>query len=79
MTYDLTPLRKKSFYGKASVEVHENGTHVLTSYDTQVASYNPNTKNLDIKGWYSSTTARHINAFLNHHGLSTMNKAEMQV
>ena len=31
-----------------------------------------------VNGWYSSTTARHINDFLYQHGFDTMSKKEME-
>lgn len=79
-SYELTPINRKSFYGKAIVTIHheENPIHILTSYNTQVASYQPSTGILQINGWYSKTTARHINAFLRYHNLPTMTKAEME-
>ena len=75
-TFELAPQTRKSFYGKATVK-EENGLAVLTSYDTEVATYNIATEKLTVKGWYSSTTARHINAFLTHYGLDNMSKQEM--
>lgn len=77
-TYELTPLTQKSFNKKAIVTILDDGTHELTSYDTVVATYHPEHRERRINGWYSQTTARHINAFLNHHNLPTMTKAEME-
>ncbi len=77
-TYELSPIDRKSFYGKAQVTMDGNdGTHTLVSYSTKVASYNPITEKLVINGWYSMTTARHINAFLHKFGLPTMTKKQM--
>jgi hypothetical protein len=63
MTYNL-PIKynsRKSFYGKAKVEV-SNGNQVLYSYGTKVAEI----KNGKAKvyGTYSQTTLRHIKEFL---------------
>lgn len=67
-TYELEARydSRASFYGKARVEVHEDGTKRLWSYSTHVAS---------IKGGkpmvfdtYSTTTLRHIKEFLKQNG-----------
>lgn len=76
-TIELTPLRRKSFYGKA-VMIKDKEVYKLKSYETIVATFNPETKELKINGWYSATTARHINAFLDYFGLPTMNKSQME-
>lgn len=39
--YDLKPLYQKSFYGKARVEVKDDGTETLYSYDTPIIRRNP--------------------------------------
>lgn len=75
-TYQLQPLSRKSFYGKAIVKT-ENDISSLTSYNTIVATYNHKTKKMVVNGWYSMTTARHINAFLDHFGFTTRSKSEM--
>lgn len=74
---ELTPLNRKSFYDKAKM-INESGVIKLKSYDTIVAQYDPQTKKVTVNGWYSTTTARHINAFLVHFGFNKMSKAEMQ-
>jgi hypothetical protein len=66
---------RKSFYGKANVQKNGNIT-TLTSYSTVVAQKIGNT--ITVKGWYSTTTARHINEFLQQNGLDRMSKKEMQ-
>jgi len=73
----LQPLRAKSFYGKAKT-INQNGTEILQSYQTDVAEYDKATGKVKINGWYSQTTARHINAFLSKHGKPTLSKSEMQ-
>ena len=65
-----------SFYRKAMVERTEN-LSVLTSYETEVAQYNHVTKEIKVYGWYSMTTARHINEFLQQLGFNKMTKKEM--
>ena len=64
---ELTPLNRKSFYGKA-LSIKEGNISKLKSYNTIVAEYNHKTNSITVNGWYSRTTARHINAFLNHFG-----------
>lgn len=82
-TYELTPVNgRKSFYGKCEVRevisiISEGKFSVLKSYDTDVAKYNHDTKEMDVYWWYSMTTASHINAFLDHFGYDTTNKKGM--
>jgi len=71
--YDI----RKSFYRKAIVEV-EGSVHKLYSYRTLVAEYDEKTNKLTINGWYSSTTARHINEFAQQCGFDKMTKTEME-
>lgn len=59
---------QKSFYGKAFVVVTQDkdeSTERLISYETQVASHDLRLRQVEIFGWYSSTTAKHIKSFLN--------------
>lgn len=77
----LDPIdNRKSFYKKALIiktEVNGEIISYLKSYDTIVSEYNNTTKKLKINGWYTSTTARHINSFLAYYGLATMTKKQM--
>ena len=73
---ELRPLCQKSFYGKAIMQRHDGITDLI-SYRTKVASFNANTGKMTINGWYSATTSRHINAFLDYFGFDTLSKAEM--
>ena len=66
---------QKSFYGKAKIIEYKNGDKDLISYTTKVASIINN--KLFIYGYYSNTTARHINEFLLQHGFKKMSKAEI--
>ena len=83
--YDLEPQydSRKSFYGKAKVYRDNDGHLLLKSYETIVAEITDGMATADGKptvnvyGWYSSTTARHINDFLYQHGFNTMSKKEM--
>lgn len=54
---------RKSFYGKAKVIEHDNGTKELQSYNTIVCKLNPDGE--FIKTWDGSTmtTNRHIKSF----------------
>ena len=83
--YNLKPQydSRKSFYGKAKVYSDDKGHLLLKSYDTIVAEItdgiatedgNPTVK---INGWYSQTTAEHINDFLYQHGFATLSKKEI--
>jgi len=76
-TQTLEPINAKSFYNSA--KLLEDGNKVyLRSYTTIVAQYNKETKQMIVSGWYSQTTARHINAFLRLFGFSTCNKSELE-
>ena len=76
--FELKPNdNRKSFYGKAKV-VTDNGISDLISYTTKVASYNHFTNKMSVFGWFSNTTAKHINSLLNFHGFKTCNKKELK-
>ena len=66
---------QKDFYGKANVIV-EGGQTKLKSYSTIVAVKEDN--KIKVKGWYSKTTAIHINEFLRQNGASSLSKKEME-
>ena len=66
---------QKDFYGKATVIV-EGGQTKLKSYSTIVAVKEEN--KIKVKGWYSKTTAIHINEFLRQNGASSLSKKEME-
>jgi hypothetical protein len=72
--YDLAPKydARASFYGKARVEIDDNGNQTLYSYNTKVAEI-LNGKPI-VYGTYSQTTMRHIKEFLKQNGF----KAESQ-
>lgn len=68
--YNLMPTGtpQKSFYGKAFVVVTQDkyeSTERLVSYKTQVAVHDLRLQRVEIFGWYSITTAKHIKSFLN--------------
>ena len=66
---------QKDFYGKANVIV-EGGQTKLKSYNTIVAVKENNT--IKVRGYYSKTTAIHINEFLKQNGASSLSKKEME-
>ena len=66
---------QKDFHGKANVIV-EGGQTKLKSYSTIVAVKQG--KTIQVKGWYSKTTAIHINEFLQQNGVSKLNKKQME-
>ncbi len=67
---------QKDFYGKANVIV-EGGQTKLKSYSTIVAVKENNT--IKVRGYYSKTTAIHINEFLRQNGASSLSKKEMEL
>ena len=74
---ELQPIysSQKSFYKKAEV-ITEVAETKLKSYDTIVAVKQG--KTIQVKGWYSNTTAIHINEFLQQNGVSKLNKKQMK-
>lgn len=67
---------RASFYNKAKV-IEYDGALYLQSYDTIVAKIEDG--KATVYGWYSKTTARHINEFLYQNGFDKMTKKEMEV
>lgn len=76
--------RAKSFYKKANVYRNAQGKILLMSYTTIVAeivdeAVSPTgQRQANVFGWYSNTTARHINEFLQQYGFNKMSKKEME-
>lgn len=66
---------RASFYKKAKV-LKYNGALYLQSYNTIVAKIENG--NAIVNGWYSQTTARHINEFLYQMGFDKMSKKQME-
>lgn len=66
---------RASFYKKAKIKKYK-GALYLQSYNTIVAKIE-NGKAV-VNGWYSMTTARHINEFLYQNGFDTMTKKQME-
>lgn len=66
---------RKSFYNKCELLKDDNGIYYLRSYNTIVASYNPNSGIFSrIWSGYSQTTINHINGFRAFLGLEGINK-----
>jgi hypothetical protein len=61
---------------KAKVSICDN-INTLFSYDTKVAEYNERTKEMQVFGYHSATTGRHLNAFFALFGLPKLSKKEM--
>lgn len=84
--YELKPQfdSAKSFYHKANIYRNNKGSIFLMSYETIVAeivdeAVSPTgQRQAIVYGWYSMTTSRHINEFLQQNGFNKMNKKEME-
>lgn len=81
-TFYLQPVNnRKSFGNNCHVNEYTNsdGEHYsdLISYGIRVADYNHNTNEIRVLGWFSATTATHINAFLQFYGFDKMTKQEI--
>ena len=76
MKLDAVYSSQKDFYGKANV-ITEGGQTKLKSYSTIVAVKEEN--KIKVKGWYSKTTAIHINEFLLQNGAKSLTKKEMEL
>ena len=63
--FELQPLYRKSFYGKAKVAILDNGDEILFSYGTPII-YKDLDKGKAYRLWdgWSATTGRHITAFI---------------
>ena len=62
--YELTPTDgRKSFYGKAVVEVAPDGSETLYSYNTPIIKRTAAGELVKLWGGWSATTGRHIAAF----------------
>lgn len=62
--YELIPTDgRKSFYGKAIVEVEENGTETLYSYNTPIIKRLISGELVKLWNGWTATTGKHIAAF----------------
>ena len=57
-------MKLHSFATNRTLLSFDDGTEVFFSYSTPVAGYKPNVGYVKTKSWYSSTTTRHINKYL---------------
>ena len=66
------------FYNKALIyqNMEYNNEYFLLSYETVVAEYNG--EYIELFGYYSQTTAKHINYFLQKFGFAAMCKKEIE-
>lgn len=79
-------MEHKTFYINKTANNHvneyayEDGEHYsdLISYTTRVAHYNHLTNEMSVYGWFSATTAKHINSFLEFYGFDTCTKKELE-
>lgn len=69
--YDLKPTDgRKSFYGKATVRIENDGAETLLSYNTPIIKRTLTGEFTRLCNGWSETTGRHVSAFCG------MNKAE---
>ena len=74
---DLKPLNgQKSFGGKAQI-ILIGSTIQLRSFETIVAEYNTQEEIINVFDWFSSTTAKHINSFLELYGFRNVSKKDI--
>tara|TARA_R100000458_G_C8017174_1_gene78567 strand:+ start:235 stop:483 length:249 start_codon:yes stop_codon:yes gene_type:complete len=57
-------MKLTSFAPNRTLITFADGTEVFFSYSTPVAGYKPNIGYVKTNQWYSSTTTRHINKYL---------------
>ena len=57
-------MKLHSFAVNRTLLSFDDGTEVFFSYSTPVAGYKPNIGYVKTNQWYSSTTTRHINKYL---------------
>lgn len=77
-TFELIPTNGRKSFNRKCIVIEENNISLLKSYDTIVASYDHLKNEMKIKDFYSTTTLRHINAFLNFYGFDTVTKKELE-
>ena len=68
---------QKSFYNKAKL-INSNGIIKLVSYSTTVATFDTINNKMYVYGYYSQTTAKHINSFLELYGFKRCNKKQLE-
>ena len=75
---DLKPLKgQKSFGGKAQIIIMNGNIIQLRSFETIVAEYNTKEDVINVFDWFSMTTAKHINSFLELYGFRNVSKKDI--
>ena len=75
---DLKPLNgQKSFGGKAQIIIMNGNIIQLRSFETIVAEYNTKEDVINVFDWFSMTTAKHINSFLELFGFRNVSKKDI--
>jgi hypothetical protein len=69
---------QKSFYNKAKIHNNSEGKILLTSYNTHVATFDTIHNKMYVYGYFSQTTAKHINSFLELYGFKRCNKKQLE-
>ena len=81
-TFKLTPTDNRKTLSNQHVNEYKNNNNEvvsdLISYTTKVASYNHIKNEMDVFGYYSKTTARQINHFLEFYGFDKCNKQQLE-
>lgn len=72
-TEKLEATTQKSYYGKAKINILDNGTKELISYKTKVAIITKGGRFFRLWEGYSLTTMNHINDFRRKYGLEPIN------
>jgi len=79
MNKELIPYydTRNSFGGKALIR--DIGSEIqLYSYGTLVCDYDTDSGTVKVYGWFSVSTAIHINEFLKQRGFCELSKSEME-
>lgn len=78
MMYELKPTNWRKSFGWKAIVYEEWDIIKLRSYDTIVAEVDLKLDKAFVNGRYSTTTAIHINTFLDKYGYESMSKEDMQ-
>lgn len=75
---ELKPVDGRKSFGQKAYLIENNTTFKLRSYNTITAEYNKLSKKLTVHGYFSATSARHLQSFLAFLGLPAMTKKEIE-
>lgn len=75
---ELVPTNGRKSFGSKAKMITVDDVTTLISYETEVASYNHKTNVMTVNGYYSPTTASHINAFLEYFGFDQCTKKQLK-